>query len=156
LTNMKEKFHERWITIRYRLTGKRPPHLDRKVIRRIQTLFSCLLPPWNYIRHAPECNREIKCHHVHKCCYKLPTYYFIIKELLFVVQTQEKIPDLMKTYEPYLLYSMKAKALTKLKVIWTQLADFNGWETSFTKVYEKNFDKDGQDMDFELVMYGLK
>jgi hypothetical protein len=127
LTDLDQKFSERWLTIRYRLTGDRPPEIDERVRRGIQLLFLGILPPFSHLRHKPECRREHKCHKRHGCAYKLPPYNFIIKELLYVHGGRE----LLNKYAPYLLHTTSAASLHKIRSQWNLVCEANRWVASY-------------------------
>jgi hypothetical protein len=128
LTDLDQKFSERWLTIRYRLTtSDRPPLIEAKVRRGIQLLFLGILPPFSHLRHKPECRRESKCHKKHGCAYKLPPYNFIIKELLYVHGGRE----LMNKFGKYLLHTTSAASLAKIRGQWDLICEANQWVASY-------------------------
>lgn len=127
MTDMEQKFSERWLTIRYRLTGSRPPSITCSARRGIQLLFLGILAPFNYIRHRDECDKRHKCHKKFGCAYKLPPYNFIMKELFFVFGGKE----LLDIYAPFLLHTTSPVSLAKIKAIWDQIAHYNNWKTSY-------------------------
>jgi hypothetical protein len=127
LTDLDQKFSERWLTIRYRLTGKGPPDVPPCVRRGIQVLFLGILPPFSYIRHRPGCDGRGKCHKQFGCSYKLPPYNFIIKELLYVFGGR----DLMEAYSPYLLHTTSTSSLNKIRMLWDRICEANGWVASY-------------------------
>lgn len=129
LTNMEKKFSERWITIRYRLTGRRPVPLEPRDIRALQLLFLGLLAPFNYIRHEDGCKKNGKCHKTHGCAYKLPPYNFIIKELMFVWKGRAY----RDRYARYLLHTRSCASTRKIRKIWDQIAAYNMWPRSYAK-----------------------
>lgn len=127
LTDLDQKFSERWLTIRFRLTGERPPEIDGRVRRGIQLLFLGILPPFSHLRHKEECRRESKCHKKHGCAYKLPPYNFIIKELLYVHGGRE----LLNRYARYLLHTTSAASLQKIRAQWNLVCEANRWVASY-------------------------
>lgn len=127
LTDLDQKFSERWLTIRYRLTGNRPPEIDVRVRRALQLLFLGILPPFRRIRHKDGCDRRNKCHKHFGCSYKLPPYNFIIKELLFVHGGRE----LMDAYSRYLLHTTSSESLRKIRGMWDGICHANRWIASY-------------------------
>lgn len=127
LTNLDQKFSERWLTIRFRLTGERPPRLDPTVRRGIQLLFLGILPPFSYLRHKDGCKKERKCHKTFGCAYKLPPYNFIIKELLYVHGGRE----LYDTYAKYLLHTSSPASVAKIRAQWDGICRANQWVASY-------------------------
>lgn len=127
LTNLCDKFSERWLTIRYRLTGHRPPPLARDLKQRLQMYFCGILAPFGKIRHKPECDAGLGCHKRFGCEYKLPPYAFIMKELLFLVGG----PGLLLTYEDYLIHKTTDRCMAKLRRTWEAIANYNSWPVSW-------------------------
>jgi hypothetical protein len=127
LTDLDQKFSERWLTIRFRLTGDRPPLVDGKTRRGIQLLFLGILPPFSSLRHKAECDRSSKCHKKFGCAYKLPPYNFIIKELLYVLGGRE----LLNQFGRYLLHTSSASSLAKIRGQWDQICHANKWPASY-------------------------
>jgi len=103
LTDMKKKFHERWITIRYRLTGHRPPPLDVPTIRLIQERLLAFLAAWRCLRHSAECRGGAGCHKKWGCRFKLPDNSFLIWVFMYDIGGKE----LAQVYEKYLFYDSK-------------------------------------------------
>lgn len=113
LTDMKKKFAERWITIRYGITGERPPPLPGDVIRSLQMRMACLLPAWKALRHAEDCDGMLKCHQRCGCRYKLPNAGLLISLFLYDIGGLE----LAQPYDKYLFYDadqIKPKNMTVL------------------------------------------
>lgn len=127
LTDLDQKFSERWLTIRYRLTGQRPPLIDPPTRRGIQLLFLGILPPFSSLRHKENCDRGSKCHKKFGCAYKLMPYNFIIKELLFVLGGRQ----LLDKYSRYLLHTTSASSLQKIRSQWDGICAANQWVASY-------------------------
>jgi hypothetical protein len=108
LTDMCKKFHERWITLRYRLTGLRPPALESHVVRGVQDRLITFKAPWNKLRHNPLCRGGMKCHKRHGCRFKLPDCALLIWLFMWDIGGK-KLADV---YEPYLFYGGKAPTET--------------------------------------------
>lgn len=100
LTDMRKKFHERWITLRYRLTGDRPPPLSYSLIKGMRDRLVAFLVPWGYLRHGPDCDGGMKCHKRASCRFKLPDNAFLMW-LFLADQGGEKVAE---PYVPYLFY----------------------------------------------------
>jgi hypothetical protein len=140
LTDMEAKFAERWITLRWQLTGKCPPYLDGRVIQTMQVYFQGILIPFRYSRHKPNCDGRYKCHKEFGCNYKFPPYNFIIKELLFIICGRE----VLDTYAPYLLHTHSQQSLQKIHALWDKIAHYNRWPRSYV-------DNEWGDMERELM-----
>jgi hypothetical protein len=100
LTDMKKKFHERWITLRYRLTGERPPVLPYSLIKGMRDRLVAFLVPWRRLRHAPDCDGGVRCHKRFPCRFKLPDNAFLM--WLFMCDIVGE--DGAEPYVPYLFY----------------------------------------------------
>jgi hypothetical protein len=113
---MRKKFHERWITIRYRLTDQRPPPLTAAQIRGMQQRLAVFLVPWHKLRHTVECKGGIKCHKRHNCRFKLPDNAFLMWLFLCDIGGTE----MADPYVPYLFYN-KQKPLSAINEHMKQL-----------------------------------
>lgn len=105
LTDMCRKFHERWITLRFRLTGIRPPRLDPHVIKGLQQRLIGFISPWNKLRHTGECKGGLRCHKRYKCRFKLPDCALLIWLFLTDYDPTAKLAEL---YAPFLFYNGKS------------------------------------------------
>lgn len=95
------KYLEKWISIRYTLTGygpgdpflydTYPGHIAYRLagpcpelIRFIKRLFLHVEQPFEYYRHTPECRRPGRyCHKLYKCRHNLPHYNTMVRYFLY-------------------------------------------------------------------------
>lgn len=128
-------YHERWICIRYILSGCRlkPPRLTGMMIMEIEKRFLNVLNNWNKVRHSKQCDRvhgkhkvETDCHLKYGCRHNLPNYNFMLVQFLWDiyyttdVKERENIPGLTR-------YLKKVKTLQrrkKLEYYWKRLKKY--------------------------------
>jgi hypothetical protein len=74
------RYAEKWIEIRYKLGGKKPPSFSDEDIQIFQKAFKRLLVPFNIYRHKPGCDGRygVKCHK--KCTRKRKNTKYTIRK----------------------------------------------------------------------------
>lgn len=127
LTDMRKKFHERWITLRYQLTGgERPPPLTSAVVVGMQQRLVAFLIPWQKLRHTESCKGGQRCHKRHGCRFKLPDCSMLMYLFMYDIGGEE----LADTYKAYLFYDGRRPVDTcndhLLRLIATCFR-WNGW-----------------------------
>lgn len=129
LTDMACKFAERWITLRYRLTGVRPPALPSHAILGMQARLIGFMGAWRVLRHTAECDGAGRCHWRCGCRYKLPSLNLLMSLFLYDIGGEK----LSNHYDPYLFYNTNAPSAPALLQLVAQCFKYNGWTARFDK-----------------------
>lgn len=120
------RYVERWLTIKFKLSGVRPTIATQWVIEEVKTRFTQLQVPFEYIRHTDKCDRSThKCHKTHKCRYNFPNYNFLIIEVLKLVVKDDKVVE--QQFLPVFPQLKTKPKLRKLQAMWTAMVDWIGW-----------------------------
>lgn len=125
------KFHERWISIRFILSGGRlrPPKISAKVLWDIEIRFMTVLHHWNTVRHSEECDKlhgkhkvRTDCHQSLGCRHNLPNYNFMLRQFLLDIAYRRPCEKYM--VQELLGYLKKVKTSqrkTRLQQFWLRL-----------------------------------
>jgi len=125
LTDM-NRFVEKWLTLRYKMSGVKPVLPPASVVDEMRTRFVQLQVPFEMIRHKPKCDgRTPKCHHVYKCRHNFINYNFTIIELLRLILKDDE--TISKDYLPILPQLKTRPKRRQLKTMWDKLIDYVGW-----------------------------
>ena len=137
------KYLEKWVTIRYRLTGYGPgnPFLYESLSGNkacnlagpsvglttfIKRLFKAVEIPFEYYRHSPECTKPGRyCHKHFGCRHNLPHYNTMMRYFLFFAFMKGYRTALHHLYlfPPLRTLSKLKKHEEMMKIFWR----FNGW-----------------------------
>lgn len=130
LTDMCKKFHERWITLRYRLTGFRPKPLESPIVRGMQQRLVAFIAPWNKLRHSKHCKGGQKCHKRWGCRFKLPDCALLLWLFMHDIGGRE----LAEVYQPFLFYDgtpPTEKASEHMLRLIATCFRWNGWQAAY-------------------------
>lgn len=135
-TSLRRIYTERWISIRFYLTGQRPPSLTMEYISEIEKMFLLVVFNWNELRHAKDCKTPSnKCHKLELGCRKnLPNYNFMHRQFIYHLNaTHHDSAKFEWTYEllPYLPTLKTKSRLEELNRRWIEME-----ETTKIPLYE--------------------
>lgn len=130
------RFVEKWITLRWKLSGVRPATIDSNGLEQLRTLFNAIQMPFECVRHKPQCDGKIrKCHKVYKCRHNFINYNFTIIKLLRRILKDDELVD--REYVP-LFPQLKSKSkLRQLQQLWDKIIDYVGWDKVYPVVTAK-------------------
>lgn len=84
-------YGERWIWIRFKLTGLRPPAMGWWLVDKIHKFFRALMEPWKELRHARDCRSpDRKTCHMSKssqCRHNLPPYRYVLRHIFRLIES---------------------------------------------------------------------
>ena len=122
-----DKYSEKWKTIIWRLTGKKPKLPPQKLVDLIKTLFNACQYPFELYRHAPECDRRFECEQYFLCWHNFINYDFIFRKLLQVAEIKFKWIGCYKLYsDEFPLVSKKIRD-NKLRPMFLKICHYNNW-----------------------------
>lgn len=124
-----QTFSERWIRIRFELTGLRPPKMDKWFRLRMQELFKLIAYVWPTVRHDPLCTYDLtgRCSNqeeskIFVCRHNLPHFNWMTQQLIcHLLHQQPDIYGYSDAYIDYLPAIETAKRLELLKQQWLRL-----------------------------------
>lgn len=120
------RYAEKWMSIRARLGGYRPPKLEEGQVKEIRDLFCEAEGAFKKIRHKPECKGEKDCHKGEAACrHNFLNYNYVILQLL-------KRMGVHETYLPWFPQLKTKDKLENLNHYWEMMCKELGWE--FEKV----------------------
>jgi len=133
----KKVYMERWISIRYALTGQRPPPLTLRFIEEICIRFLSVVKHWEKVRHSKLCinsrprsmtrdqEKAEMCHKKYGCRNNLPNFNWMMRQFIYDILEHPSHPSLLQFREildfPY-IDSMKTRGRVEiLEEYWRRL-----------------------------------
>lgn len=119
--SVRKVYLERWIRIRYELTGQRPTPIPEEFKEAFKELFCRVVRGWCIVRHGSNCPARIsgQCHAPRQngCRHNLPNYNFIFQQLISHLIDQDPIKngfaDMYLDYFPTLTTPKRRSALER-------------------------------------------
>lgn len=130
--SVRKVYLERWVRIRYELTGQRPRPMPYDLIQELEIRFLRVVRSWNYVRHHPDCpgNWGIPCHKKkkYKCRHNLPNYGFMFLQFFQDILAKDKEGkfEYVKEYFPYIKTLETPTRMNHLKQKWRELEQYTG------------------------------
>jgi hypothetical protein len=126
--SVRKVFLERWIRIRYELTGNRPPSMCDAFKQRFKELFCLVVSKWVRIRHGPLCPARTsdmaKCVNPRQngCRHNLPNYNWIFQQLIcHMIEEDPMKYGYGDAYLDYIPTLQTPKRRSKLEYYWKEL-----------------------------------
>lgn len=122
---MNKKFTERWIRIRYEMTGLRPPPITPEMRIDLQDLFLKVNLAWQFVRHDKRCDGTDCALPGYKCRHNLGNYGFIFIQLF--CHLAEHYPKRWEKAGEFLPYISTLKTRERLDWIKTKWKEMFQW-----------------------------
>jgi len=127
--SVRKVYLERWIRIRYELTGLRPEPVPEEFKEAFKQLFCAVVRGWCIVRHGLNCpaRRSSMCYAPRQngCRHNLPNYNFIFQQLISHLIDQDPIKngfaDMYLDYFPTLTTPKRRSALERY---WKELFQY--------------------------------
>lgn len=124
---------ERWIRIRYELTGLKPPEMGEDLRREFQKMFYTVMRSWDRVRHHPQCSGKNgeSCHHnsTFKCRHNISNYGFVmmqfVSHLIHTHPNDQNLVDKLVLYFWYLKTLKTKERINYLKMKWMEMYPYS-------------------------------
>lgn len=122
-----DKYSEKWKTISWKLTGKRPRLPPPELVAKVKHLFAACQTPFENFRHADDCDKRGDCDRVFDCWHNFINYDYVFRKLLQVVELKFNMVDVYSTYkDEFPLVSKKIRD-HKLRPMFRRICLYNQW-----------------------------
>jgi len=126
-TRFYNKFYEKWRTISWVITGKKPRIPHHMLVRRLTFMFDQMQHIFERLRHVDECDGNYECDKYYGCKHNFLNYDFVIRKLLQVAELKygwHKCFDRFKNDFPITSEHIRE---TQLRPFFKKIADELGW-----------------------------
>lgn len=122
-----DKYSEKWKTIVWRLTGKRPRLPPADLVNLLKNLFAACQKPFELYRHASDCDKRYDCDKYFDCWHNFINYDFVIRKLLQIAELKFNWKGCYKQFkDEFLLVSKKVRD-KKLRPMFQKICHYNAW-----------------------------
>lgn len=122
-----DKHFEKWKSIIWKLTNRKPNLPPRELVDFIKLLFIGMQKPFEDNKHCVECDRRPYCHKFFKCWNNFINYDFVFRKLLQVAEYKFGYKGCFNLYKnDFSLVSKKIRD-QKLRPFFKKIALFNKW-----------------------------
>lgn len=156
-----KNYSERWIWIRWKLTGVRPKKMGSLLLEYMERYFVCMMTPWKTLRHAHDCRGRrdnddtATCHqgsHTNRCRHNLPPYLFVIRHIFHLIEglyegqdlwgifvdagsrpTRMRLGLLTETYDFY-VPRVRSKSADRINEKMREIFEYWGWQKYYRPV----------------------
>jgi hypothetical protein len=124
-----DKYNEKWKTIIWKLTKKKPNIPSDYLVNKIKSMFVSMQVPFEMFRHEKgKCDGRYNCDRYFECWHNFINYDFVFRKLLQIVEfsdpSQRGVYNRFKDEFP--LVSEKIRN-TKLRPLFFQICLYNDW-----------------------------
>jgi len=122
-----DKYSEKWKTILWKLTGKRPILPSKELVDKMKFLFGSCQKPFEMFRHCPECDKRQKCDKYFDCWHNFINYDFVFRKLLQICELHFGFKDVYNLYKDEFILVSKNVREKKLRPMFKKICTQNSW-----------------------------
>ena len=122
-----DKYSEKWKTIIWKLTGKRPPLPHPDLVALIKRLFGECQKPFENARHAKDCDKRSQCDRYFECWHNFINYDYVFRKLLQIAEVKFGWNGAYRQFgKEFPLVSKKIRD-KKLRPMFQKICTYNEW-----------------------------